>query len=239
MKTVLIAALFALALPAAASAQGWNGFYVGATGGYGWGTSSQTGVIPTPTPTPTPAPPPILDDATFSTSGGLIGGGLGWNAQYGAWVFGVEGDYSYAAVSGHSDFCGTIPNSCGTRLESLGTVRGRLGAVVNDWMLYATGGWAFGEVSGFSSAKSSGDAMYTGWTVGAGLETRIAPRWTMKLEYLYTDLGDKDLYQAAVPGFPENVAYKVNTVRIGINYSFAPSVIAAPAPMVTKGPPLK
>ncbi len=233
MKKILIAAILALACPAAASAQGWNGFYAGATGGYGWGTSSQTGVIPTP------APPPILDDAKFNISGGLIGGALGWNTQYGAWVFGVEGDYSYAAVSGHSDFCGTAGNSCGSRLESLGTVRGRLGAVVNDWMLYATGGWAFGEVSGYSTAKSSGDAMYTGWTVGVGLEKRIAPQWSMKLEYLYTDLGDKDLYQAAVPGFPETVAYKVNTVRIGINYSFAPSVVAAPAPIVTKGPPLK
>jgi outer membrane immunogenic protein len=235
MKRVLTAAILVLALPVAASAQGWNGFYVGATGGYGWGTSNQTGLIPPPPA----APVIILDDAKFSTSGGLIGGGLGWNAQYGAWVFGVEGDYSYAAVSGHSGFCGTVGNSCGSRLESLGTLRGRLGAVVNDWMLYATGGWAFGEVSGFSTAKSSGQAMYTGWTVGAGIETRIAPQWAMKLEYLYTDLGDKDLYQAAVPGFPETLAYTVNTVRIGINYSFAPSVLAAPAPIVTKGPPLK
>jgi len=108
---------------------------------------------------PAPAAPVFIpDDAKFSTGGGLIGGAIGWNAQYGAWVFGIEGDYSYAAVSGHSDFCGTTGNSCGSRLESLGTVRGRVGAVANDWMLYATGGWAFGEVSGYSTAKLSGDA---------------------------------------------------------------------------------
>ncbi len=236
MKRVLIAAILALSLPASASAQTWNGFYVGATGGYGWGTSNQTGFIPPP-----PAAPVFFpDDAKFSTSGGLIGGGLGWNAQYGAWVFGIEGDYSYAAVSGHSDVCGIAGNSCGTRLESLGTVRGRMGALFNnDWMLYATGGWAFGEVLGFSAAKSSGEAMYSGWTLGAGIETRFAPQWSMKLGYLYTDLGNKDLYQAAVPGFPENVAYKVNTFRIGLNYSFAPSVVAVSAPMITKGPSLK
>lgn len=133
---------------------------------------------------PAPAAPVFIpDDAKFSTGGGLIGGAIGWNAQYGAWVFGIEGDYSYAAVSGHSDFCGTTGNSCGSRLESLGTVRGRVGAVANDWMLYATGGWAFGEVSGYSTAKLSGDAMYNGWTVGAGLEKRFAPQWSMKLEY--------------------------------------------------------
>jgi outer membrane immunogenic protein len=104
-------------------------------------------------------------------------------------------------------------------------------------MLYATGGWAFGEISGFSAAKSSGESMYGGWTVGAGIETRFAPQWSLKLEYLYTDLGDKDLYQASVPGFPEKVAYKVNSLRVGINYHFQPYV--APVPIVTKGPPLK
>ena len=169
----------------------------------------------------------------------MIGGALGWNAQSGAWVFGIEGDYSYASVSGHSDTCGPAGNSCGTRLESLGTVRGRVGGVVNNWMMYATGGWAFGEVSGFSSAKLSGDAMYSGWTVGAGIETRFAPQWSMKLEYLYTDLGNTDLYQATVPGFPENVAYKASTLRIGINYSFEPYSAPAPAPIITKGRPLK
>jgi outer membrane immunogenic protein len=234
MKRILSAAILALALPGSAIAQSWNGFYFGGTGGYGWGTSNQTGLIP-PTPA-TPFIPP--DDAKINTRGGLIGGGLGWNAQYGAWVLGIEGDYSYAAIKGQSDNCGTLPNSCGSRLESLGTVRGRLGAVFGDWLLYGTGGWAFGEVSGFSSAKSSGDAMYSGWTVGAGIETHFAPQWSVKLEYLYSDLGDRDLYQANVPGFPENVAIKVNTIRLGINYSFQPYVAPA-APVVTKGPPLK
>lgn len=234
MKKILAVAIASLTMTGSAVAQNWTGFYGGVTGGYGWGHSEQTGLIPAP-----PAAPIILDDATLSTRGGLFGGTLGWNSQYGAWVFGIEGDYSYASVSGHSDSCGPVGNNCGSRLESLGTVRGRLGAVANDWMLYATGGWAFGEVSGYSTAKSSGQAMYTGWTVGAGLEKRFAPQWSMKFEYLYTDLGSKELYQATVPGFPENVAYTMNTLRVGINYSFQPYVAAAPAPMITKGPPLK
>jgi outer membrane immunogenic protein len=234
MKRILAAAILALVLPGSASAQNWTGFYAGATGGYGWGISEQTGFIPPP-----PGGPVIVpDDATLKTRGGLIGGALGWNAQYGAWVFGVEGDYSYASVSGHSDACGTFPNACGSRLESFGTVRGRLGGAVNNWMLYATGGWAFGEISGFSAAKLSGDAMYSGYTIGAGIETRVAPQWSMRLEYLYSDLGDRDLYQAAVPGFPENVAYRVNTLRLGINFHLQP-VAPAVLPIITKGPSLK
>jgi outer membrane immunogenic protein len=251
MRFVVAIALATIALgiasPRPASAQNLNGGYVGLTTGYGWGTSTQTGTLPAPPAGPNlvdcgdgiflPDPPGCVGDAKFRTKGGLIGGALGWNAQYGAWIFGIEGDYSYAAVNGDSNNCGTVPHACGARLESLGTLRGRVGTSFNDWMLYATGGWAFGRVSAYDILKSSGDAMYSGWTLGGGFEKRFAPQWSLKLEYLYTDLGGKDLFQASVPGFPEHVSYKLNTVRIGINYYFEP--VSAPAPIITKGPPLK
>lgn len=230
--SVAVAAALACLQPASAQTS-FSGVNVGVTGGYGWGTATQTGLLP-------PSAPPVVipdDDAKFRTRGGLIGGALGWNAQYGTWLAGIEGDYSYASVSGDLDTCGTIPHRCGARLETLGTVRGKLGAVFNDWMLYATGGWAFGEVSGYSAAKSSGEAMYSGWTVGAGFEKRFLPQWSLKLEYLYTDLGNKDLYEANVPGFPENVSYKLSSLRLGISYYFTPDIV--PAPVIAKGPPLK
>jgi outer membrane immunogenic protein len=248
--TALAVAAIAIGLmsPRAASAQNsYNGGYFGLTTGYGWGTSTQTGLLPPP---PSPQQvlyycgdgiyvtnPSLCDDAKLRTKGGLIGGALGWNVQYGTWIFGIEGDYSYAAITGQSNACGNIPHTCGTRLESLGTARGRVGTLFNDWMLYATGGWAFGEVSGYSVAKSAGQAMYSGWTIGGGVEKRFAPQWSLKLEYLYTDLGGKDLYQAPVAGFPEHVAYKLNTIRVGINYYFEPT--ASPRPIITKGPSLK
>lgn len=223
-----------------ASAQNYNGGYIGLTSGYGWGTATQTGTIPV---VAVPLDPCVVDpnscvgDAKLRTRGGLIGGALGWNAQYGAWIFGIEGDYSYAAISGSSDVCGSPAHACGSRLESLGTLRGRVGTLVNDWMVYATGGWAFGRVSAYDVLKASGDALYSGWTIGGGLEKRFAPQWSLKLEYLYTDLGGKDLFQANVPGYPEHVAYQVNTLRVGINYYFEPT--AAPRPIITKGPSLK
>lgn len=232
--------------PPAAAQNTFNGLYAGLTTGYGWGTSAHSGLSPT-------AGGPILydcgdnifvtdprdcnRDAKLRPRGGLVGGALGWNAQYGGWIFGVETDYSYAAVSAESNTCGTVPCTCGSRLESLGTVRGRVGTLVNDWMLYATGGFAYGRISGFDITKSAGQEMYSGWTMGAGIEKRFAPQWSLKLEYLYTDLGSKELFQAPVPGFPEHVAFKLSTLRLGISYFFEPAV--APAPMIVKGPSLK
>lgn len=241
-------AVIAAALASPASAQtSFNGGYLGLTTGYGWGTSTQTGNIPAPPGpgffdcfgTPVPTPQDCEGDAKLRTRGGLVGGVLGWNAQHGAWILGIEGDYSYAAITGESNNCGTVPHLCGSRLQSLGTLRGRVGTTFNDWMIYGTGGWAFGRISGFDVAKSSGDAMYSGWTIGAGLEKRFAPQWSFKLEYLYTDLGGRDLYQASVPGFPEHVSYTVSTLRVGINYFFEPVSAVVPAPVIAKGRALK
>jgi outer membrane immunogenic protein len=36
---------------------------------------------------------------------------------------------------------------------------------------------------------ASGSAFRAGWTIGAGIETVLAPNWTFKFEYLYMDLG--------------------------------------------------
>ena len=58
----------------------WNGFYVGAMTGYGWGDAD-------------------VDDAGITESPGLdgwaLGGYSGYNYQTGNFVFGVEGDVKY------------------------------------------------------------------------------------------------------------------------------------------------
>src|SRR6185437_9888119 len=56
----------------------WTGFYAGINGGYGWGGNTSFS-----------APFP---SSSFDTSGGLVGGTLGYNYQMNQLVFGVEGD---------------------------------------------------------------------------------------------------------------------------------------------------
>jgi opacity protein-like surface antigen len=63
-----------------------------------------------------------------------------------------------------------------------------------------------------------------GWTVGGGLEGRLASNWTAKIEYLYFDLGTVTTIPAPTPGATTAVAFNSritdNIVRVGINYKF-------------------
>jgi hypothetical protein len=73
-----------------------------------------------------------------------------------------------------------------------------------------TGGLAVGELHAWDAlTPSSGSAFRAGWTIGAGIETVLAPNWTFKFEYLYMDLGSAHLFDI-VPGIPETVSFRDN-----------------------------
>jgi outer membrane immunogenic protein len=157
-----------------------------------------------------------------------LGGTLGYNWQSGRIIVGAEGDFSWADVSGSSNGCGLAgvsPHPCGTKLESFGTVRGRIGYALGpmgNWLAYFTGGLAMGEVNAWDSlSPASGSSFRTGWTIGGGLETAFSPRLTGKLEFLHADLGSSVLLNI-VPGVPETVSFRTNIFRAGISYKFWP-----------------
>jgi outer membrane immunogenic protein len=174
----------------------WTGAYVGINGGGGWGRSDYS------------AP---LTSGAFDTSGGLVGGTLGYNYQVGQTVLGIEGDVDWSNIRGSGVCAG---QSCSTRNDWLGTVRGRVGYAVDRFLPYVTGGAAFGDIK--TSVAGLGDATTTraGWTVGGGLEANIAGPWSAKVEYLYVDLGRGD----SVLG--SDAAFHSNIVRAGLNYRF-------------------
>jgi outer membrane immunogenic protein len=151
---------------------------------------------------------------------------MGYNRQAGAWVFGLEGDYAWANIEGSSNNCGAaspVPHACASRVESLGTLRGRIGYAVGptgNWLPYATGGVAVGELKASDSFfPASGSNFRAGWTVGGGLEVGLTPNWTAKVEYLYVDLGSRWTFDV-VPGVAETVGFNANIVRAGIDYKF-------------------
>jgi outer membrane immunogenic protein len=202
----------------------WTGPYLGVEGGGGWGHSNQTDNGLPPSPPASPPPPPPIGDGSFSVDGGFVGGTFGYNWQTGPWVLGVEGDYSWANITGSSSTCGFAPaHNCGTTLDSYGTLRGRVGIPIGDggtWLPYITGGLAVGELHAWDAlTPASGNALRAGWTVGGGIETALSRNWTFKLEYLYMDLGSAQYFNI-VPGVPETVSFDANVIRAGFNYKF-------------------
>ena len=199
-------------VPAEVGGGSWTGFYAGLNAGGAWGTSdvdigcSDGGLFPT-----------FCEDARstgafpFNMSNdldGFIGGAqAGYNFQHGKMVVGLVADFAWTSID-DTDSQTTGPTLFFTegnvsrvsqKLDWLATVRGRLGYLVhNSFLLYATGGLAFGEVDhSYETVFSGGDYFrvsksdtMTGWTVGGGGE-RSFGHWSLQAEYLYYDLGEE------------------------------------------------
>jgi opacity protein-like surface antigen len=88
------------------------------------------------------------------------------------------------------------------------------------WLPFITGGLAVGDVYAWDVlTPASGSKFMAGWTLGGGVETVRAPHWTLKVEYLYFDLGSAQLFNV-VPTVPETVSLNGNLFRLGLNYRF-------------------
>ncbi|HEY5216550.1 MAG TPA: outer membrane protein [Pseudolabrys sp.] len=180
----------------------WTGFYVGLNAGYGFGKSNWD-----------------FPASTNSPKGVLAGGTIGYNFQTGTWVWGVEGDFDYSGMKGTSDCAPGV--TCETKNSWLGTARARLGyAGWNNWLPYITGGLAMGDIKATNSARTSANKTKMGYTLGAGVEYAMWSNWSVKLEYLYVDLGKFDCGIACSTTVPDNVSFKANIVRAGLNYRF-------------------
>ena len=182
----------------------WTGFYAGLNGGGGFGHSEWDNGLST---------------SGFNTSGGLIGGTLGYNYEMNRVVFGLEGDVDYSTIKGDTNTGICVGIVCETRNQWLGTARGRIGYAFDRVMPYITAGGAFGDVKMTPSGIGSETDTRAGWTAGGGVEFGIAGPWSAKLEYLYVDLGQANC-SATTCGTPTDVDFNANVVRAGINYRF-------------------
>jgi outer membrane immunogenic protein len=203
-------ALKAPVLPTAAPAYNWGGWYVGGNIGYGWGASSDPNVSFVD-------PGGAIGLASYFPAGGnvtpdlnpngVIGGGqIGFNWVLNpTWVAGLVADFQGSGIKAsatNSVAPGIFTPSNQSNSEQIdwfGTVRGKLGYAQNNWLLYATGGLAYGRVAtsgnfNFPSIPGanfpgSSDATNVGWTLGAGLNYALTANWIVGFEYLYVDLG--------------------------------------------------
>jgi outer membrane immunogenic protein len=205
----------------------WTGFYVGASAGFisqntrgddRGNTNDGDGLINN-----------IGDTYGIPGVGGLFGGNIGYNWQFAPnWVVGIEADIAWSGVNDSfsvSSFNGIGTGTYSSKLDYLGTVRGRIGYAFDRALLYATGGFAYGGVKNSAgngpNRIASTSETQTGWTVGGGLEYAFTNNWTARVEALYVDLGSSEGTTTSVLSscrFGFKNTYTLG--RFGLNYKF-------------------
>ena len=135
----------------------FGGFYFGGHGGYGYyrhdyadrGNLVQT--IDSDLPT----------SANIADGNWHGGAQIGWNWQRNCTVFGVEADWSWSGMKASENFfdgdAGTQDAlTVSSKLRWFGTVRTRAGIVVDNLLLYVTGGFATRSSSGLYVSQRCG-----------------------------------------------------------------------------------
>jgi outer membrane immunogenic protein len=215
------------AAPMAQSVYNWTGFYLGANAGGGFANADH------------------VDVDGFNTTGGInkfqepFGTGgftAGYNWQLGHAVLGIEGDYNFANVdvSQSANFDGVTTRF---QMDQFATVRARAGIALDQALIYATAGVAFGHFhntttfsdDGLPVAQADESKWKTGLAVGAGVEYALTHNWSLKGEYMLMQFGNSLVQINDVPGGGSscgnvscrmNYSNSVQLARIGLNYKF-------------------
>lgn len=180
----------------------WTGGYIGVNAGYAGGKFKFND---------------YAGDSFKVNASGFIGGvQAGYNWQFDQMIVGVETDFQGSDVKAETSVNG---DKAGAKVNWFGTTRARLGYTpVDRFMVYATGGVAYGKIKAYDNVSSQSDTR-VGYTVGAGAEYALTNNVTLKSEYLYTDLGKLKLNDVAGNRVGE-VKALFHTVRVGVNYKF-------------------
>lgn len=215
--------------PPAMVGYNWSGFYVGGNIGGAWNSMNSTVLAPGS------AAFPVGTAFTRHDLSGVIGGIQGgFNYQVGAFVVGVEGEYSWTSLNGTVSttsipFPGTVVLTT-QKLTDIALATARAGYAADNWLFYVKGGGAWGHNDGngtvtvggapFETSTSSADR--SGWTAGAGVEWGFARNWSARLEYDHIDFGSKAVSTFGTVTGPGLVTTSetVDMVRAGVNYRF-------------------
>ena len=192
----------------------------------------------------------------YQLGGGLpLLGALGNGGSQGGVVIGIEADASYTDLRRSNAFVGTLGGvgQFNEDTQFVGTVRGRLGYAFGNFMVYGTGGFAYGSVNDaaaltppIGSYFGATSSLRTGYAYGGGVEYAIpttsfvnffnSSAVTIKAEFVHYDLGTQTVALNNVAGglpYLDRIKTDGNLVRAGINYKI--NLFNAPAaPVVAR-----
>lgn len=181
----------------APAAYNWTGFYSATTlGGAWWNVDGDYVAIPT-------------DHHNTSASKFNLGSFYGGQIQWNNWVIGVEAGYSglfnrdfETTLSPSADCLASTANrTCGSRIRNYWQAGGRLGYAWNNWMAYASGGYANGRIqsevlvtSAPNTVASFTSQRHDGWYAGAGVDVFVTKfMWSdliLGLEYQHIEFNN-------------------------------------------------
>ena len=178
----------------------WTGFYVGAQVGHGWGETEFSD---------------CCGKWGFDQDGWFGGGFIGFNWQKDRFVFGIEGDANAADIERSEFFYGDKYSST---IDALYSIRGRAGFAHDNWLIFATGGWAWANVED-SCTSVAGQVLRGRYRrrldLGGGVEY-ATPNWTARVVPSY------DFDESKLPSW--GAGYKreldIDTISVGIAYKF-------------------
>ena len=225
----------------------WSGFYAGGRVGYAWGTSNWTSSSPTAANISGSLDLFQPFDAFKDTGSFSQGLQAGYNYMLpNRILIGAEADVTFPGFPSSAGISiGGISNLTSPTLGAetfsetvltSGTVRGRIGYAPGSWLFYGTGGfaWTYNQLSLTQLASGATESPFLwrlGFAAGVGVEAPIAPHWTARLEYLFTDYGNSSTtFFAGAQRVDSNFA--LQELRAGLNYQFGN--VAQPTPMLAK-----
>ena len=169
----------------------WDGFYLGAHGGYGWFTTTWP------------------NGHSTTDRGELFGGHGGYNHMVGRFLLGAEIDLSSATINEWSRFSDQV--------SLLTSARVRAGVTHDRYLLFATAGIGAARISQarFTGAKQS--ETHVGWVAGGGLEVMLTDFLSLRGEYLHYQLPYKT-YNLGLGNF--RYGGNVDLVRGGLSVHF-------------------
>ena len=211
--------------PPVQSIYDWTGIYLGADGGYGWSTSK--GSL-------TEATGALLTQFSYGVKGPFAGLFVGGNYQVSKFVAGFEADWQWSNLIGNNQTLAPLgaggvfpggPFTISTTLKDYASIRGRLGVAFDRFLVFGTGGLAWGNpstsyalIGGAPFATNGGNG--TGWTVGGGVDYAFSDSIFGRLEYRYTNLGISGFVSAATNSAVGPDRLPISDFRTGIAFKF-------------------
>jgi outer membrane immunogenic protein len=218
--------------PVFAPIYNWGGFYVGVNGG--WGSShncwTNTAILNVPVV--------HLGEGCRDSTGGTVGGQLGYRWQAGNWVFGLEAQGNWADFSGSNNSLVFAGLTNRTRIDAFGLFTGQVGYAWNNALFYVKGGAAVtdnrydGLLTGTGVVLDRASDTRWGGAVGAGVEFGFAPNWSAAVEYNHLFMGTTNYtFTSAVAPVgvitrSDDVRQDADMVNVKVNYHFGGPLVA-------------